>query len=139
LKTPLRQRLVRATLAYALLVGGLPVLQSAAFIPGGWTESRVLMAVFVLGPLLAAWLVHKGLARPGAILALGFMSSGVIVNGLLLEQIRPPEFAAPHWIVVLRVWILVLMVVNVLLAWTAFQVLREVHRTSPPHAEPPSA
>lgn len=138
MKTSLRLNLVRITLAYALLVGGLPVLQSAAFLTGGWTESRLLLALFVLCPLLAAWLVHRNMARPGAILMLGFMSSGVVINGLLLEQIHPPEFASMHWIVILRVWILLLMVVNVVLAWMAFQVLRDVHRPSP-HDPPPAA
>lgn len=136
--TALKQRLIRSTLAYALFVSGLPVLQSAAFVPAGWTESRILLALYVLGPILAAWLVHKGFARPGAILMLGFVSSGVVINGLLLDQIQPPEFAPAHWIVVLRVWILVLMVVNVLLAWTSFQVLREIHRTPPSHVPPPT-
>lgn len=136
MRSSLRANLIRATLAYALLVGGLPVLQSAAFLTGGWTESRLLLALFLLCPLFAAWLVHRDLARPGAILLLGFMSSGVVVNGLLLEQIHPPEFAPQHWVVLLRVWILVLMVVNVVLAWMAFHVLRDVHRTAPPDEQP---
>jgi hypothetical protein len=131
MKTSLRLNITRITLAYALLVGGLPVLQSAAFLTGGWTESRLLLALFVLCPLFAAWLVHRNMARPGAIILLGFMSSGVVINGLLLEQIHPPEFAVMQWVVILRVWILLLMVVNVVLAWMAFQVLREVHRTPP--------
>lgn len=132
MRSSLGTNLVRITLAYALLVGGLPVLQGAAFLTGGWTESRLLLALFVLCPLVAAWLVHRNMARPGAIIMLGFMSSGVVVNGLLLEQIHPPEFAAMHWVVILRVWILLLMVVNVVLAWMAFQVLRDVHRPTLP-------
>lgn len=131
MKTPHRLNLVRITLAYTLLVGGLPILQSAALLTGGWTGSRLLLALFLLCPLFAAWLVHRNMARPGAVLMLGFMSSGVVINGLLLEQVRPPEFAAMHWVVILRVWILLLMVVNVALAWTAFQVLRDVHRPTP--------
>lgn len=138
MRTPLHTQLIRLTLTYALLVAGLPVLQSAAFVTGGWTESRTLLALFVLCPLLAAWLVHRDQARPGAIVLLGFMSSGIVINGLLLEQIRPPEFAAMHWVVILRVWVLVLMVVNVVLAWTAFRVLRDVHRTPPHDATPQS-
>lgn len=139
MKTPLQHHVIRMTLAYALLIGGLPVLQSAAFITGGWTESRVLLAVFLFGPLLAAWLLHKDLVRPGAIVLLGFMSSAVVVNGLLLEQVRPPDFAAAHWIVVLRVWILALLVLNVVLAWASFRVLRDYHRTGRPHNESPGA
>ncbi|MCU0453381.1 MAG: hypothetical protein MUE68_06960 [Bacteroidetes bacterium] len=139
MNTPSYHRLIWLTLIYALLVSGLPVLQSAAFAPSGWTESRIVLAIFLVGPLLAAWLVHRGLVRPGSILLLGFMSSCVVINGLLLQQVHPPEFASGQWVAVLRIWVLLLMALNVVLAWTAFRVLRDYHRTSRTHDGPPAA
>ncbi len=136
MKTPWQTLLTRLALAYALLIGGLPVLQGTAYVSGGWTESRFLLALFLFLPLAAAWLVYKGQSRPGAILMLGSMSSGVIINGLLLEGLQPPDFASAQWVIVLRVWILLLMVTNIALAATAFRILRDVHRTLSSHDQP---
>ncbi|MEK6650057.1 MAG: hypothetical protein AABY75_03715, partial [Bacteroidota bacterium] len=51
--------LTRCTLIYAILVGGLPVLQGAAFLSGGWTENMVLLALYFFAPLAGVWLMPR--------------------------------------------------------------------------------
>jgi len=128
--------LTRAIIAYALLVAGLPVLQGASFITGGWTESVALLALYFFVPLGGVWLATHRSMRPGAIILLGFMSSGFVINSMLFANLRPPLFASPVWFVVLRVWILALIVVQVITAWLAFRVLQEAHRLTLPPGDP---
>lgn len=120
--------LLRSSIVYAILVGGLPVLQGAAFLSGGWTESMLLLALYFFVPLAGVWLVRQTHPRPGAILLLGFMSSGIVINGFLYEGLIPPAFAPSTWFILLRAWILGLIVVQVVIGWLSFRLLQEVHR-----------
>ena len=131
--------LTRCTLIYAILVGGLPVLQGAAFLSGGWTESMLLLAMYLFVPLAGVWLVQRAHPRPGAILLLGFMSSGIVINGLLFEGLIPPAFASPIWFTLLRAWILGLIVVQVIIGWLSFRLLREIHRPADSTNQSPQA
>ncbi len=129
--------LTRSVIAYSILLAGLPVMQGAAFLSGGWTESITLLILYFAAPLGAAWLTAHEKGRPGAILLLGFMSSGIVINTMLFANLMPPPFASPIWTVLLRAWILILIAVQFVTGWLAFRVLQKSHRQAPPTEPPP--
>lgn len=129
----------RAILVYAILVIGLPILQRTALLSGGWTENLALVALYVTVPLAAVWLATHGRGRVGAILVLSFMSSGIVINILLLRSLWFPTFASTFIIILLWTWIIALIVTQLIVVWIAIGVLKESHRQAPPSGSPPQA
>jgi hypothetical protein len=130
-------QLTRSIIVYAILLAGLPVMQGSAFLTGGWTESVTLLILYFAAPLGAVWLASHQQGRMGAILLLGFMSSGIVINTMLFAGLMPPPFAQAIWVVLLRVWIILLIIVQCVSGWLAFRVLQEAHRQTPPSDPPP--
>jgi hypothetical protein len=131
-----RPALNRSIVFYALMLAGLPALQGAAFLTGGWTESVSLLILYFALPLGAVWLTAHRQARFGAILLLGFMSSGIVINSILFASLEPPPFASSIWVFLLHAWIIVMIVTQVVIGWLAFRVLQEVHQQSLPTKPP---
>jgi hypothetical protein len=96
-----------------------------------------LLAVYFFIPLFAVWFARRSHARPAAIVLLGVMASGVVINALLFEGLVPPPFAPPVWLILFRAWVLCLIGIQVVISWIAFMMLRDIHRQIEPHAHAP--
>ncbi len=124
--------LPRIILAYVILTAGLPLIQKAAILTGGWTENVPLIFLYAVVPPALVWLASHRQKRIGAILLLAFMSSGVVINSMLLLSLTFPTFASPFMVLVLWVWTIGLIVSQLITGWLAFRVLQEHHRQPAP-------